>query len=937
MSRRRILAATTAVVAVAGLTQFAPATGADRAPRAPSGAATSEKYVGSALGNGLGRLVAQSGSAGTRAKIGGGGLTVDQASTTIRDAAGRVLVDLTPRAGTDAAAFKRKAKAAGLVITATDPTVGTLEGFVAISSVERLAGLADTGTIAQVMRPHTNVGATTSQGVEFQRVDKVLAKGVDGAGMTVGVLSDSYDTATTDVFGGPLDVHASDDVASGDLPGIGNPDYPQPVVVIEDADGGEDEGRAMLQIVHDLAPAAKLCFATAYTGNVGFADNIRKLADKSGPCGADVIVDDVGYGDESPYSDNVISDAVDDVTADGVTYLSAAGNSGDHQAWSSPLHLISEAKGVKGTNLDFSDVDPALYAGGLQDMDTTSGTDIAQTLKIDPDAGTQMNLMWDEGVDADGADLGDPYLDTVGAVTAVDPEPSFEFTPTADQLGKEVLIVTDGVPSGTVDLILDLVKPDGTEVGPIDTGGSPESLATELDQEGTYTITVSGFDGATGPFTLKVNPIVAPSTVTTDFNLLAFGPDGTYYGSLGDDNTLTGRPYEGLPIGGVDELQIVIARKTVGPTPVTHLNYVLWGEGYVATHFDPAANSVFGHPAAAGAIAVAAYDPFKSYLPEWYTSAGGKLKVSFDSAGQPYATPQVRRKPEVASTDRGNTTFFVSDDSRDADDFPNFGGTSAAAPHAAAIAALVLEKAGGPGAMTPVQVKTRLQSSTFAHDLDPFRASGKGKGKGKGLKVTAVGSQSDERNLTPGALGDPNFFRVKYAGKVPLKSITFYGETGSPTSPAGIAFDKRKLGKPGSYRDGGYPFTIGDTSGGLHAGAVSAHFAKPLKKLDGRFRHLTVKFSKHGLRHGQGLQFGIDRDLVKSGLATDPVEGNGADELGGATFIPSGKVAHRGLKFTAVRKDGKVIHGYLVNKIGKGWTAVDGYGLINAEKAVLGQ
>ena len=101
--------------------------------------------------------------------------------------------------------------------------------------------------------------------------------------------------------------------------------------------------------------------------------------------------------------------------------------------------------------------------------------------------------------------------------------------------------------------------------------------------------------------------------------------------------------------------------------------------------------------------------------------------------------------------------------------------------------------------------------------------------------------------------------------------------------------------------------------------------------MGGRFRNLRISFSQ-GLQHGQALRFGIDRDRLGSGSADD----NGADELGGATLIPSGKVLHRGLRFTAVRADGKVIHGHLVNRLGKGWTAVDGYGLVNAEQAVLG-
>jgi hypothetical protein len=41
--------------------------------------------------------------------------------------------------------------------------------------------------------------------------------------------------------------------------------------------GSGDEGTAMLQIMHDLAPGAELGFATAVISAAGFADNIRRL------------------------------------------------------------------------------------------------------------------------------------------------------------------------------------------------------------------------------------------------------------------------------------------------------------------------------------------------------------------------------------------------------------------------------------------------------------------------------------------------------------------------------------------------------------------------------------------------------------------------------------------------------------------------------------
>ena len=82
----------------------------------------------------------------------------------------------------------------------------------------------------------------------------------------------------------------------------------------------------MLEIVHDLAPNAALGFATAFTSDASFADNIRGAAL---PRGCDIIVDDVLYFDESPFQDGPIAQAVNDVTADGALYFSSAGNEGN--------------------------------------------------------------------------------------------------------------------------------------------------------------------------------------------------------------------------------------------------------------------------------------------------------------------------------------------------------------------------------------------------------------------------------------------------------------------------------------------------------------------------------------------------------------------------------------------------------------------------------
>ena len=137
------------------------------------------------------------------------------------------------------------------------------------------------------------------------------ASNANGAGIKVGVLSDSFND-----LGG----YASDQ-ANGALPSV--------QVLADLSSGGTDEGRAMLQIVHDMAPKARLGFATANGGQLNFANNIRSLAGLPGAphavsgFKADVIVDDIIYLDEPMFQDGIIAQAVDEVVAKGVSYFSS--------------------------------------------------------------------------------------------------------------------------------------------------------------------------------------------------------------------------------------------------------------------------------------------------------------------------------------------------------------------------------------------------------------------------------------------------------------------------------------------------------------------------------------------------------------------------------------------------------------------------------------
>ena len=160
--------------------------------------------------------------------------------------------------------------------------------------------------------------------------------------------------------------------------------------------------------------------------------------------------------------------------------------------------------------------------------------------------------------------------------------------------------------------------------------------------------------------------------------------------------------------GAVLPLQMVIARAN---TPNSHnrnvadrIRYVGFGGMNPQEYFSYLDPVTYGHNSARGATGVAAYPFFAPFVPEAFTSPGPST-IYFDKNNKRLRHPEIREKPDLAAMDGANTTFFVSDSSVDPDTFPNFFGTSAAAPHAAAIAALVLDAAGGPGKVKPKKMR----------------------------------------------------------------------------------------------------------------------------------------------------------------------------------------------------------------------------------------
>lgn len=182
--------------------------------------------------------------------------------------------------------------------------------------------------------------------------------GVDGSGLKICVLSDSYNQD------GSAMTTASDDVTSGDLP--------SDVDVLDDSfTNGTDEGRAMLQLIHDIAPGAELGFHTAVGGLGAFVNGIRDLADPNqGDC--DIIVDDIGYNTEPFYQDGPVSNVADSVANEGIPYFSSAGNDGQN-AYTAPFRNSGNPGVISPSTAVAHDFDPS-----------SASTDTLQEITIQP-------------------------------------------------------------------------------------------------------------------------------------------------------------------------------------------------------------------------------------------------------------------------------------------------------------------------------------------------------------------------------------------------------------------------------------------------------------------------------------------------------------------------------------------------------------------------
>ena len=185
--------------------------------------------------------------------------------------------------------------------------------------------------------------------------------------------------------------------------------------------------------------------------------------------------------------------------------------------------------------------------------------------------------------------------------------------------------------------------------------------------------------------------------------------------------------------GATRSYDLVIA-KYAGPNP-SHIKYVDFGAASF-TEYKTNSGASYGHASADGGEGVGAADYHKT--PEFgttppalegFSSAGG-TPILYSASGARLASPELRDRVDLTAPDGTDTTFFGSD--TDGNGKPNFFGTSAAAPHAAGVAALMLD---AKGTLTPTQIYNALESKAIDMD-NPYAAgfqTGKDVASGYGL------------------------------------------------------------------------------------------------------------------------------------------------------------------------------------------------------------
>ena len=217
------------------------------------------------------------------------------------DASGRVqvVIALTDTSPATLEALNRR----GLAMQLVNRQLGTVQGWVAVEDLETLAGESAVRKIRPPNYARSRTGSIDSIGDSLHRCDKARALGFTGAGVKIGVISLGV-------------ANLAEAQATGEL---------GPVQVLSAGDPSDNEGVAMMEIIHECAPNAELLFSAVNDTELGMINSMNALL----AAGADIIVDDILFTTEPVFEDGPVAHANRTVGRSALR-VAAAGNDALH-------------------------------------------------------------------------------------------------------------------------------------------------------------------------------------------------------------------------------------------------------------------------------------------------------------------------------------------------------------------------------------------------------------------------------------------------------------------------------------------------------------------------------------------------------------------------------------------------------------------------------
>jgi hypothetical protein len=236
--------------------------------------------------------------------------------------------------------------------------------MVPYDKLDAVAALPWVATLRPSLRPFSDAGPITAEGVTLHKADIAQQRGLTGKGIKIGAISDDVD-------------HLADSIARGELP----PD----VQVVKSADFAGDEGTAMLEIVHDMAPDAKLAFATTGETTADYVNAFHLLAG----AGANMITEDIALDDEPVFAQGIGATTAENLAKHGVFISSSAGNLATRHGPRMPAAGTARTPDDQASS--FTNCPAALH-----NTVNLRGTDNTVNLNLLPGAAILPTLQWSE-------------------------------------------------------------------------------------------------------------------------------------------------------------------------------------------------------------------------------------------------------------------------------------------------------------------------------------------------------------------------------------------------------------------------------------------------------------------------------------------------------------------------------------------------------------